>query len=309
VTTRTLVIVNPRSRNGETGRRWGSLEATLRDALGPFESELTRAPRDAERIAREGVRAGVERVIVAGGDGTLNEVASGLLGAGLGGYAQVGVLPLGTGGDFARSAGMPRKMEEALAALVRARPRAIDAARIHYRDVRSNETTSYFVNVASFGISGLIDRLVNQSSKRFGGTASFLAGTLKALARYRPAPATVRVDGELVHDGPVTVVAVANGRWFGGGMHVAPEAKIDDGLLDVVIVRDQPTSRLLSKLPLLYTGRHLDDPICRWVRGRVIEAEAEPGAVLLDIDGEPLGSLPTRIEVLPQALWLIGCDG
>jgi YegS/Rv2252/BmrU family lipid kinase len=308
VSARTLVIVNPRSRNGETGRRWASLEAALRAALGPYESEFTRGPRDAERIAREGVRAGVERVIVAGGDGTLNEVASGLLGAGLGGHAQVGVLPLGTGGDFARSAGTPSNMAAALAALARAQPRAIDAGRIHYRDASLNEVASYFVNVASFGISGLIDQLVNQTSKRLGGRVSFLAGTLKALARYRCAPATVRVDGELVHDGPMMIVAAANGRWFGGGMHVAPEAKLDDGLLDVVIVREQSKARLLSKLPLLYSGRHLDDPICSWVRGRVIEAEAEPGAVLLDIDGEPLGSLPTRIEVLPGALQLIGCD-
>jgi len=101
------VIVNPRSRNGATGRRWGSLEQKLRAEFGAFESEFTRGPRDAERIAREGVRAGMERVLVAGGDGTLNEVASGLLGAGLGGYAQVGILPLGTVTETLNSARPP----------------------------------------------------------------------------------------------------------------------------------------------------------------------------------------------------------
>ena len=300
------MIVNPRSRNGATGRRWGELESKLRAELGVFESELTRGPRDAERIAREGVRSGIERVLVAGGDGTLNEVASGLLAAGLGGYAQIGVLPLGTGGDFARSAGMPLRMDDAIAALKQANPRAIDAGRICYRDGALNETTSYFVNVASFGISGLTDRLVNQTTKRFGGRASFLAGTLKALVRYRAAPVSVRVDGTLLHDGPLIIAAAANGRWFGGGMHVAPEARLDDGLLDIVLVPEHPKLKLISKLPLLYSGRHLDDPICSFLRGREIEAEAEPGVVLLDIDGEPLGSLPVRIEIMPQALWLIG---
>jgi diacylglycerol kinase (ATP) len=303
------VIVNPRSRNGAAGRRWGALEPKLQAELGAFESELTRGPRDAERIAREGVRAGIERVIVAGGDGTLNEVASGLLAAGLGGYAQIGVLPLGTGGDFARSAGVPPKMADAIAALKDAKPRAIDAGRIRHRDGAAQETTSYFVNVASFGISGLIDTLVNQTSKRFGGKASFLAGTLKALARYRAVPVTVRVDGKLLHDGPLLIAAAANGRWFGGGMNIAPEARLDDGLLDIVLLRDHPKAKLISKLPLLYSGRHIDDPICSFLRGREIEAEAEPGAVLLDIDGEPLGSLPARIEIIPQALWLIGSEG
>jgi len=302
------VIVNPRSRNGATGRRWSALESKLRAELGAFESELTRGPRDAERIAREGVRSGIERVLVAGGDGTLNEVASGLLAAGLGGYAQIGALPLGTGGDFARSAGVPSGIDQAIAALKQAKPRAIDAGRIRYRNFALNETTGYFVNVASFGISGLIDRFVNQASKRLGGRASFLVGTLKGIARYRAAPVVVRVDGELVHDGPLMIVAAANGRWFGGGMHIAPEARLDDGLLDIVLVPEHPKSTLISKLPMLYSGRHLDDPICSFLRGREIEAEAEPGTVLLDIDGESLGSLPVRIEILPQALWLIGSE-
>jgi YegS/Rv2252/BmrU family lipid kinase len=300
------VIVNPHSRNGATGRRWGVVEAKLRAELGEFESEFTRGPRDAERIAREGVRSGIERVLVAGGDGTLNEVASGLLAAGLGAYAQIGVLPLGTGGDFARSAGVPPQIDEAIAALTQTQARAIDAGRICYRDRDLNETTSHFVNVASFGISGLIDRFVNQASKRFGGRASYLAGTLKGIVRYRAVPVAVRVDGTLVHDGPLMVAAAANGCWFGGGMHVAPEAQLDDGLLDIVLIPEHPKAKLISKLPLLYSGRHLDDPICSFLRGSEIEAEAEPGAALLDIDGESLGSLPARIEIMPRALWLIG---
>jgi diacylglycerol kinase family enzyme len=120
---------------------------------------------------------------------------------------------------------------------------------------------------------------------------------------------TLRVDGEVVHTGALVVAAVANGRYFGGGMHVAPEARFDDGLFDVVVVGDVPKRTLLSKLPLLYAGTHLNDPICRFLRGRVIEAEAAPGEVLLDVDGEALGSLPARIEMLPGALAVIGAAG
>jgi YegS/Rv2252/BmrU family lipid kinase len=306
VSARTLVIVNPRSRNGVTGRRWKALQAGLRGALGPFDVEHTRAPRDAERIAREGVRAGIERVIIAGGDGTVNEVVTGLLAAGLGGYAEIGLLPLGTGGDFTRSLGIPPGLDEAVALLAAGKARQIDAGRITYRDAASRNASAYFVNVASLGISGLIDQLVNRATKRFGGGASFLIGTIKAIARHRSEHVTLRVDGEVVHDGPLVLAAAANGRYFGGGMYIAPEARLDDGLFDVVLVSDLSKRKLLAKLPLLYLGKHLNDPECRFLRGRAIEAEAAPGAVLLDIDGEALGSLPARMDVMPNALRVIG---
>jgi YegS/Rv2252/BmrU family lipid kinase len=306
VATRTLVIANPYSRNGLTGRRWKALQAEIRAALGPVEIEQTRGPRDAERIAREGVRAGVERVIVAGGDGTVNEVASGLLGAQLGGYAELGILPLGTGGDLARSLGVSPRFSEALESLRKGGTRSIDAGRISYRAPDGRSVDSYFVNVASFGISGLFDQLVTRTTKRLGGKASFLIGTVRALAQYESRPVRLRVDGETIHDGPLVVAAAANGRYFGGGMHVAPTAQLDDGLLDVVVVADVPKRTLIAKLPLLYAGKHLEDPICVFRRGRVIEAEAADGDVLLDVDGEALGSLPARIESLPGALRISG---
>jgi YegS/Rv2252/BmrU family lipid kinase len=274
--------------------------------LGPFEVERTRAPRDAERIAREGVRAGVERLIVAGGDGTVSEAASGVLGAELGDYVQFGVLPLGTGGDFARNLHIPKRLDQALEVLAAGKSRRIDAGRIRYRDAASNTVTGYFINVASFGISGMIDRLVNQAPKVFGGMASFLIGTLKGLARHRSEHVTLRVDGEIVHDGPLLLATAANGGYFGGGMLVAPRAELDDGWLDVVVIPDLPKWRLLAKLPLIYSGAHLDDPNVGFFRGRHIAAEAREGSILLDVDGECPGSLPAQFEVIPKALEVIG---
>lgn len=306
---RTLVVLNPVSRNGATGKRWQGIESRLRAELGEFEVERTRGPRDAERIAREAVRAGSERLVVAGGDGTLSEVVSGLLASGLAQRAELGLLPLGSGGDFGRGLGLTADLETAIARLARGVPRAIDAARVTYRDAASlRETTSYYVNVASLGISGLIDQLVNRTSKVFGGTASFLIGTLRGLVRFRSSPVSLRVDGSVVHEGPLVIATAANGRYFGGGMHVAPLARLDDGLLDVVVVPQLAKYRLLAKLPSLYRGTHLEDPAIGHHRGALVEADAEPGTVLLDIDGEPLGTLPARFEVLPGALKLIGVE-
>ncbi len=305
VAQRTLVIVNPTSRNGATGRRWRRIESRLRDVLGPVEVEHTKAPRDAERLAREGVRAGVEQVVVAGGDGTLSEVATGLLAADLAGYARIGLLPLGTGGDFGRSLGVPRGIDGALECIAQGATRTIDAGRARFVGADGAERTSYFVNVSSLGISGLTVELVNRSTKRFGGTFSFLLGTLRAILRYRSERVTIRVDGAVVHDAPLILSTAANGRYFGGGMQVAPAARLDDGRLDVVIISDLSIPRLVMKLPRIYAGTHVGDPAVAFHRGDVIEAIAEPGRVKLELDGEPLGTLPARIEVMPSALTIL----
>lgn len=305
VAQRTLVIVNPHSRGGATGRRWPKLEAKVRSALGPIEVEMTRGPRDAERLAREGVRAGVERLVVAGGDGTLSEVAGGLLGAGLAEYADIGVLPLGTGSDYARSLGLPRDLDAALACIAAGTPRRVDAGRARFRGSRGEERVACFVNVASFGISGMVDEIVSRTPRTFGETAAFLFGALGAILRYRSQRVALRVDGELVHDEGLVLATGANGRWFGAGMHVAPEAVLDDGLLDVVVVRALSRLALLAKLRKIYAGTHLSDPAVRHARGRVVEADAPPGLVPLELDGEPLGTLPARLEVLPAALRVV----
>jgi YegS/Rv2252/BmrU family lipid kinase len=303
---RTLLIVNPRSRNGATGRRADSLIRRLAQALGPLEVEFTRGPRDAERIAREAVRAGVDRLIVAGGDGTLSEIATGLLSAGLGGYATIVALPLGTGGDFLRTLGVPRDLERAIECLREGKPRPLDAALATFVDAAGRPARAHFVNVASFGVSGRVVELVSRSPGLLGGRASFLLGALRAIARHHSEPVRVRVDGRVVHEGPLVLAAAANGRYFGAGMCIAPEARTDDGLFDAVAVREMGRGRLLRKLPLIYRGAHLSDPGVSVWRGRVVEAEPLGAPVPLELDGEPLGVLPARFEVLPAALMLIG---
>jgi YegS/Rv2252/BmrU family lipid kinase len=306
---RTLVVVNPRSRGGAIRRRFASLEPRLRDFLGGFEVEWTRAPRDAERIAREGVRAGIERIVVAGGDGTTSEIVSGLLDAQLGNYAEVAPLPLGTGGDMLRTLQVPRQLDRALEGIAQGRSRKIDAGRVRYTDRDGRERTAYFLNVTSFGASGLITELVNRATKAFGGRVSFLLGTLRGIARYQPEEVRIRVNGELVHDAPLVLGTAANGRFFGGGMRIAPRAEPTDGLFDVVVVPDFSKARLMRELPRIYRGTHLEVPEVSLHRGQYIEAEAPPGRVWVEIDGEPLGTLPVRIEVLPAAISVVGSPG
>lgn len=303
---RSLVIVNPQSGRGAAGRRWRRLEARVREVLGPLEVERTRGPRDAERLAREAVRAGVERLVVAGGDGTWAEVASGLLGAGLGGYAQLGLLPMGTGSDLARSLGIPREPEAALATLAAGCARKVDAGRAHYTARDGTPRSSHFLNVASFGLSSRTVELARLAPSWVGGRAAFAFGSVGALLGGSSSRVVLRIDGETVLEGPSVLVAVANGRCFGGGMRVAPDASLDDGRFDVVQVAGIGAARLIAKLPKLYRGTLLSDPVTRFWRGACVEAESLDGPVPLEIDGEPLGALPLRIEILPGALQVIG---
>jgi diacylglycerol kinase (ATP) len=305
---RTLVIANSKSRSRAIARRFASLEAKLRSALGPLDVEWTRAPRDAERIAREGVRSGIERVIVAGGDGTLNEVVTGLLSAQLGDYAAIGLLPLGTASDFSRGLGQRPGVDAAIERLAAGKTSRVDAGRVTYRSDEGREATGYFANIASFGLSSVVGDLVNRSSKVLGGRMSYMIGTVRGVARYRSDPVSISVDGALVFDGSLSVAAVANGPYFGGGMRIAPNARIDDGVFDWVIVPGMSRFSLLRKFPTLYSGSHIRDPKILQGRGRVIEASGSAGPIRLDVDGESLGVLPARFELIPSAITVFGFD-
>ncbi len=312
---RTLVIANPQSAGGATGRRWRQVESALHATLGKLEVELTRAPRDAERLAREAVRAGYERIVVAGGDGTLSEVATGLLSAGLAHHAEIGILPLGSGGDLARTLGIPRSLPDALALLRDGKARRIDAGLARYSDSTGAERSSHFLNAASAGVSGLVMRFVNQSHKRLGSRATFLLSSLRAILAYEAQAVRLRVDGELVHEGRLILAAASNGRYFGGGMQPAPDARVDDALFDVLLLSDMSRVKLLVHLETLYRGAHLSLRGVLSLRGRVVELEpaerapdlagARASPVPIELDGEPLGTLPACFEILPGAISVV----
>lgn len=300
----TLFIVNPHSAGGKTGRRWPELRATIQEAIGVFEERFTRGPQEATRLCREGLAAGAELVVAVGGDGTINEVVNGFFDetGPIAPAATFGVVPAGTGGDFIKTLGVPRDVARAAAAL-KAAPRAIDVGRLRYVDTEGQPALRYFINVAGFGIGGLVDRYVNRSSKALGGKISFALATLRAAAAYKNATVRLLLDGAPAKEGRIYNVAVANGRFFGGGMQVAPNAELDDGLFDVVTLGDFGFGDLLLRGLDIYSGKHLRNPKVTVERVRRLEAIPQDGVeVLLDVDGEALGRLPATFELLPGAL-------
>jgi YegS/Rv2252/BmrU family lipid kinase len=307
---RTVLVVNPAAQGGRLGRRWPELAAEVRRELGGFEEALTSAPGDAGRLTREALESGAASVIAVGGDGTINEVANGFFDGdrARAPSAALGVLPFGTGGDFRRSIAIPRATREAARLIAEGHTRTIDVGHLTYNDDGGAERTRIFVNISSFGWSGLVVEIANTSSKRFGAKASFLLAAARGLMRYQNQRVRMVFDGNdssAVELG-VAVVAVANGRFFGGGMQIAPTADLDDGKFDVVAVGDVSKLTLIRSFPKVYGGDHLQSEGVSLRRARQVRAEPlgdEP--IRLDVDGENPGMLPATFRILPAALRVI----
>jgi YegS/Rv2252/BmrU family lipid kinase len=300
------IVINPMSAGGETRRRWPEVEAALRDALGEFRPLFTERRGHATELARTALREGARMVVAVGGDGTLNEVMNGFFedDRPVAPEAVLGILPLATGGDFIKTVGTSRKLAEAAHTLAHGTPRTIDIGRLQYVQHDGTPAQRYFINIASFGIGGLVDRYVNQSHKLLSGKASFFLATVRASLHYKNARCRITLDDGPAIQQPIYVVAVSNGRFFGGGMKIAPDAEMDDGQFDVVTIGDVSMMSMILHSSRIYRGTHIGLPQVAAQRARKVVAEPVDAGVevLLDVDGEAPGRLPATFELLPRAL-------
>ena len=307
----TCVIINPASQNGATGKYWPELRAALDRVLDRWDHEFTLEPGDGVRLATQAAERDYEMIVAVGGDGTMNEVVTGLFRCEEDGKEPrlirddlvLGGVRAGTGGDFARLFELSHRLPDSVAHLSGDQTQACDLAWVEYVDHSGKPAGRAFVNIASFGLSGLVVDKVNKSTKAFGGRASFFAGTLRALARYKPMPVNIMVDGQNFLKENMMTTAVANGQFFGGGMHIAPEAQTDDGIFDVVTQLRNGPKEILN-VGDLYAGRAHLWPSVRTTRGSVIEAfPINPqDRVLLDVDGEQPGTLPAVFRMFKHAV-------
>jgi len=303
-----FAVVNPRSSNGRTRRDWPQIEAALHAVYPELSIAMTRRRGEATELVREALREGHSEIIAIGGDGTINEAVNGFFDpeGSIAPDAVFAFVTSGTGGDFRKTFDHEPGSLAAIARLKNASVRPIDVGRISCVSLMGESVVRYFVNIASFGLSGVIVDWVNRAriAKLFGGSFAFQFHSARALLFYREQMVRIRVDGDFDEIASIATVAVANGRYFGGGMHVAPNALPDDGVFDVVVMGGG--RRAVSDLKLLYTGEHIDRPGVQVLRGKKIMAApvAETGghAVLIELDGESAGRLPATFEILPRAL-------
>lgn len=300
------VIVNPASGGGRTGRGWEAFAARLRSAGVDFDVFLTSRPQEATEIARREVKASRPLLVAAGGDGTLNEVVNGFFERteAIPTATCLGMIPFGSGGDFRRTFHLPRSVEGVVSLLSERHTVAIDVGRATLES-DGGRLVRHFINIADAGIGGEVVARVNRSSKPLGGTVAFLTASLAGLTAWKNTPMRITGDGR-TRDLICQQVVIANGRYYGGGMMVAPRAIPDDGLLDVLVVGDLSLAESLRGLGRIRSGRHLDrqDPKLEFFRAAELEVSADT-PVPVDLDGEDPGHLPMRVEVVPQALRLV----
>jgi len=273
----------------------------LAERLGPVKACFTEGPGHATALARELAGSGCGLLIVAGGDGTLNEVVNGIL---MGSSdVRVGVLPLASGGDFARTLGLSG-LAPAVNALVAGDSRRIDVFRARFRGPGGASAERCFLNAASFGLGAVAALGVRGWCRAVPGGARYVAAAIPALACGRSFQVTLYLDDSRPAAFDMTTAAVANGQYQGGGIRIAPEADIEDGLADVTVVERVSLAEVAANLPVLYSGALYSHPKVRHWRAARVRAEAET-EVPVELDGEPVGTLPLEIEVLPQALRFI----
>ncbi len=294
-----VFVVNPAAAGGRAGALWSSL-ATARPELAEAQVVMADDADSTVAAVEDALAGSVTRLVVVGGDGTAHLVANTVLARGRGTAVAVGLVPAGTGSDLARTFDLPRDPEAALVRAVSGLPRLIDALQLDTVDGRRR----YVVNIASLGISGMVDAAVNASPRR--GAGAYLWATLTALWSYRPRVCRVLVDGAVWFEGPLFLLAIANGRSFGRGMRVAPRAEPDDGLADVVLVEAMPRWRLPLRLPRLYLGSHLGLAPVHWCRARTVVVEPREALPPFDVDGEEMPSAGVEVSVLPGALRFVG---
>jgi YegS/Rv2252/BmrU family lipid kinase len=296
----TVFLVNPASANGSTGRRWPEL--ARRAAAAGLEGATLFSERQGHlaELAREAALDGAELLVVVGGDGSVNEVVNGL--AGLGRQPAVAVVPRGTGWDFSRTFGIPRKIDDAVQIALQGDVRTIDLGRASYRAWDGSDATAWFANVASAGMSGAIAKRANETTKALGGKASYLWATFAVFSGWEATEIEVAVDGER-RAGPMFDVVIANGRFFGGGLEICPEAEPDDGLFDVLTIGDVTKRDLVQTMPKMYRGTHLPHPKAELLRGSSVTVTSET-PLPIELDGEQPGTTPVTFEVAAGALRL-----
>ncbi len=297
------VIVNPVAGAGRTRREWPRIMGMFRRSGLRFEHDITEAPGHAIELARAAAKDGYDMVVSVGGDGTINEVVNGLYASGNISNIALGIVSTGTGSDYIRTVGVPRRYEDACHCLLQSKKRTVDLGVVEYTDNGSLKER-VFVNFSGFGFDAEIVRRTTRQFKALGSLPAYLMGLLATLVTYRNKDISLKVDGELL-ERRVCAVIMNNGKYGGGGMFAAPGADLTDGQLDVLIIGDMSKPDLLRSLPRIYKGTHLTHPKVAMKRAREIEVACRSGRMELQADGELLGEVPARFRVLPSLLNVI----
>ncbi|MFP3975637.1 MAG: diacylglycerol/lipid kinase family protein [Dehalococcoidia bacterium] len=294
--------MNPASCGGSTNRKWVDISKALTTAGLRFEHEFTQSKGHATELTREAIRNGYNLVVAVGGDGTLNEVANGILGSGMAGEVAMGIIDSGTGSGFAYSISIPRDYHQACLRLANPRKTWIDVGIAEYYN-EGQQAKRYFIDAASLGFDGQVVKTVGESLKLFRGTTPHLLAILHSWFVYQNKEIHLKID-DAEEDIRICSLVIANGKFLNKWMPVAPEGNFNDGLLEVIVVGDIDKFELVQTLPRLYGGRDIEHPKIKMYKAKELTVHSDE-QILVQAGGELLGEGPATFRVLPAALSVI----
>lgn len=289
-----VLIINPTAGRGKAGRSEDAIRTLLGERGAGWQWQHTEKSGDAQRMAHAAAQAGVQRIIAVGGDGTLHEVVNGVLGTG----ASVGLIPFGTGNDFARGIGLHGSLERACAAVVGGVTRPMDVGVI---EGEGTNGLKHFLVLSGTGFDARTAQTVNAGIRFLSGPLAYVWGAVQTLRKFSPFALTLTLDDEPARKLSCMFVSFANVETTGGGMKIAPGARPDDSCLDICLVGAVSKLTLLYQLTQVFSGSHVKHPAVTLLRARTIRVEADPPQPLL-IDGEVCGTTPATVSLLPGAL-------
>lgn len=305
-----LIIVNPASASGATGRAWPGIASDLAAQLGGFAVEFTTRAGEAQRLAFAAAERGIELIVACGGDGTINEVANGILNSGK--DSELGIIPSGTGGDFRRTLKITTRAAEAAAVLRDGKTVRIDVGRATFIDQSDVTGSRFFLGMASFGLSGdVISRVKRERSawrpsmnSGTGNRIAYACAAFEAVLAQTAVEALVQIGEGRERRLRLTNLCIANARFFGGGMKIAPDAKLTDGQFDVVTIGDIGAARIFTNAHKLFMGTHLSIDDVHHTLGQTVTARPvdRDTRIAVELDGELPGHLPAKFEIIPRAL-------
>ncbi|MFZ5351119.1 MAG: diacylglycerol/lipid kinase family protein [Bacillota bacterium] len=298
-----LAVVNPASAGKATGKEWPDFERRLRELGFKFDAQYTERKEHAIEITREALKNGYNYIISVGGDGTMNEVLNGFFeeGVQINPDARLAVFSRGTGCDFIKSIGIKKGFDDFVQLLHRDQCKRLDIGIVTYKDYEKGVVSRYFLNISDLGLGGDTTNRINKTAKSLKGFLSFAINAILSILLFRNKHYTISIDDNLVVSERLNSVIVANGRYFGSGMEVAPLAKMDDGIFDIVVLGDLNTFELIKSFPSIYKGQHLKNPKVKVYNGKKVKVSSEPYA-LLDIDGEQPGMTEAEFEIIPNSI-------
>ncbi len=296
------VIVNPVAGAYSTRHKWPRISKLLKHVGLSFDYEYTEGVGHAIELARAAVSDGYRYLVAVGGDGMVNEVANGILCSTGSSSTILGIISTGTACSFVRSVGIPRDYTRACSLLTSPKRLLIDVGTVEYKS-KGQSLQRFFVNVAGVGFDAAVVEAVKHLPKYFSGTIPYIVELPRSLFDYQGKSVVLHL-GNKVEATYILGVVVANGGYFAGGMHMAPQAQLNDGLLDIVIIGDMGKFELLRILPTVYKGTHITHPKVRMEKATHITIESSE-RILVHADGELLGECPASFWLVPAALNIV----